>query len=735
MSGREKEHRILVGNVGRGERNIVAVVKHVEIPTDTQTSVKHQKVISVKLAKHPKEKGKIHVSMEISYGDSAENVWNWASSITPQYEINLNGKKYVLRGDWHPRTHIEMTVNRALFEAPSDEKILEVLRKEKSGVNIAERLQIRYIGFGPHYSLGDKSGFQKAVPRIVEIQHEGRRPEDGSFAGLMAGIIRNPWNSRREKQDKKIPGTFPELGTVQNITKVVEDAIMRSPQNVDLGPLNYIVNARRELRDKKIAWKDRKNAENKVRKFLRALIENPERLRAFKQILTGEYRKRRAAWTGYGFLAIEYFLKGAIDDAAKNFELARRVESENDPKIILRTILGSKDADVRAAAHAMERRAHEPIYPSEVREFDVHEIQSWNAIDRAKRKFKVLYDGKKLIMLPSRKGDAIHGSPAIVLDLKEYNIYIGTYDKRKKKIVGATPLNKLIGHLNPAMKHIYEHKHEYTNALSKLLEKYTETYLDIYGDQIATLAEKSGKQVPKNYRELALLAASDARIHTSSPANMVGSILSTIVDAHDALLIKRARENGDTDTLIDTVTKSEFSHAIGQIRIRNIGPIEHVLDEYLSKMYENAPSIGTVNAPEELIEKIRALEATDKKLRKDFENAVIAAIKEKLQKYGIATNDNQIKQKLHQIATKFPENMLRVLAYAPPTVRGKLIALGQIGGSRHETASIGAFNYHRDLVRSLARIAIHDGNLAEDLSRLLEEYGGEAEHVIHIKPI
>ncbi len=247
-----EKHTIIVGHTGRDKKRAVAVVKHVNMPVPHEQKL--QKIATIKIAEHPSDKNKYNISMEISYGDTAENAWNWASNETPSRRVEINGNQYLLKGDWHPRTHVELSVDKDFFQIPDEKKIFEILKAENISEDIKEkdgailrhlgRFEIKYVGFGPHYEVGENNRFQKAVPRIFEVQHEGKSKStrNETFAGLMGAKVRSE-RSKPAKHDLKIPETFTELGNVHNIVTLIHNALLDAPKdNVDFGPLNYLIN-------------------------------------------------------------------------------------------------------------------------------------------------------------------------------------------------------------------------------------------------------------------------------------------------------------------------------------------------------------------------------------------------------------------------------------------------------------------------------------------------------------
>ncbi len=113
--------------------------------------------------------------------------------------------------------------------------------------------------------------------------------------------------------------------------------------------------------------------------------------------------------------------------------------------------------------------------------------------------------------------------------------------------------------------------------------------------------------------------------------------------------------------------------------------------------------------------------ATIKISRQNVADKIIKNAQGQLREHGIAVPETTLRKMLSEIADKFPENFLKIVINMPPTVRGKLLAPAKSAAGEHEKESVDSFNYHRDLVRALTRIAIHNVNMAEDLRKLIEE--------------
>ncbi len=480
-----------------------------------------------------------------------------------------------------------------------------------------------------------------------------------------------------------------------------------------------------------MGWEEWKTAKDKLRTFTEHLILSPPRLEAYRKILIDGERSEIPAFANpYVYMSI-FALSQGNTSAAKEFaEMAKTLEEEHALKHRLRSIYGAQDEYAKQASKKILQRVLEPLYPGEVKEIPLSARDTaWETVDSQKRKYKVIYGENRLIILPVRKEQnkktEIHGSPAVVLDLNSSTTYVGTYDKKRQRIVGAAPLDKVYGHTMRFLKSEYGYSHERTSGLADIAEQIADDYLDIYSSKIQKLAKISGAKIPENYEDLFKIATKDAKIHIRSPAHILATVLSSVVDAHDTLAIKRAREKGDNKTLVRTILQSEFSKIIANMEICNIVDPNYTVAEYLAKMYEKGMGItvGDTSNAKDLLQKIKS---ADKKLRKEIADKIIKNAQEQLRRHGISVPEPTLRKMLSEMAEKFPENFLKVVINMPPTVRGKLLAPAQSAAKKYEKESMDAFNYHKDLVRALARIAINDGNIVENLKKLIEEQREEA---------
>ncbi len=768
-----KEGALKIGTKDRA----AIILKHIPIVEEVKDPP--QKIAVVKIKPHEKDPRKVKMGFEITYGDTEDKVWNWATAKTPVREIELYGKKYLLRGDWHPRAHVELELNKGLFEVPDDERIEKILsvdeavlsgKSENTDISKEDiekrgsRFKITYIGIGPHYTIGtpkkqisknkqpianyNGAEFQRAVPRIVELRHKGVHDSEPAAASIMSARLFQKGNA---KHYKKIPETIPEIPHIDQVADIALSAI-RKPKNVELNALGYISNALDKI-EERIGTLQRKKAQlekngassdeikeisrkiDDLKKAKRLVEEFAKYVLAYSKVHEAygktayEKQKHRITEDMFSLDMMAPLLDPSTTEIPKSKEKIERILTKSEYRHIIRLLFGKQDEYVEDAWKYLQK---DMSYPLEVKNIKIHDnTQQWYITDSKGRKHKVISQNGKLIILPVKKAKngrykEIHGGYAIVIDTNKYETLVGTYNAQRKEIVGAVRADKLHAHAQKKLATDYGYTHEITQQAAQVSRILAKDYLRTYVKRILKLAKASESRTPKNYEKLLKTAIRDQYYHLRSPAHILAAAMDMVAEGHDRLAFEKAKKSGDIQKAMEIIAKSEFSKAISNTEINNLNNAIFGIAEILSKNYKNIGKEIRVPTDVEdiqgLLERIKSVDLGKMELKDSIKKQIVDNVMNRLEREDITgIRQEQIEQTVDKISEDFPERFTKVFAQMPPVARGKLIGASQYAAEKAEEETIGKFNYYQQIVQPLARIALHEGNLLEDFMRLVQE--------------